>query len=97
MSKNVKLRSDVSVKDASDEELERELARRKEKAAVPPQPLASPDFSKLRAVIIESVAEHVRVEMEDKDFKHYVYEAALTAVYGEAYWPWRNAQKWRGE
>ena len=31
---------------------------------------------------------------EDEDFRAYVYEAAMTAVYGDYYWQWRRAQRW---
>jgi hypothetical protein len=33
---------------------------------------------------------------EDDDFQHYVYEAAMEAVYGQGYWAWFNERIRRG-
>lgn len=79
---------------ATDAELQAELERRK---PFPPliQPLPSPDFSGLQQMITdETVRSTEKDYYERDDFKHYVYEAAMEAVYGKAYWIWRRQQRW---
>lgn len=82
----------------TDEELGRELARRAELFAKQqrniPTPLPSNDFLPLKTMIIEGTARSLKDGYENDDFAHYVYEAALEAVYGKEYWNWRNKQKW---
>jgi hypothetical protein len=75
-------------------DLRTELERREKEASKAPLPLAHPDFSALVKTITDGVARAVDEEYEDEDFKRYVYEAALTAVYGGTYWKWRNERKW---
>jgi len=76
-----------NIRTASTEALEAELARRKETSSARPTPLPTPDWAPLVNLITEG-------EHQDDDFAHYVYEAAMTAVYGEAYWEWRRKQDW---
>lgn len=33
-------------------------------------------------------------QYEDNDFRHYIYEEAITAIYGKSFWDWRNSQKY---
>lgn len=74
-------------------ELEAELARRKQseeaKASVP-SPLKLADFSKLQAQVIEAVQNVARDRYPSKNYEHYIYEAAMEAVYGKAIWDWWN-------
>jgi len=77
-----------------DDALEAELARRKKLANMPPQPLKEPDFSGLVKTVTSGIAQSMEEGYEDDDFKHYVYEAAMEAVYGKGFWTWRNKQKW---
>ncbi len=44
--------------------------------------------------VVHGVIESANEQYEDDDLQHYIYEAALTAVYGKAYWEWRRTQKW---
>lgn len=87
----------MDFKNVSDEDLEEELERRKQvreemkKILVP---LENPDFSYLCKYIVHGIEEAVREGFPPKDFKHYIYEAAMEAVYGKDFWKWRNKQKW---
>jgi hypothetical protein len=75
----------------STEELERELAKRKEAQVMEaPTPLANPDFSAMTAMIVEGTNGTAKTGREDSDFQIYVYEAAMTAVYGEDFFDWLN-------
>lgn len=79
---------------ATDDELKAELERRKKIERSPPAPLPNPDFSGLRQMIIEMVANAAVSQCMDEDADHYVYEAAIEAVYGKSFWAWRNKQRW---
>lgn len=76
---------------ATDEQIQEEVARRKRSKR--PQPKAQPDWSELLTVLNEAIAsagsddKHV-----DPDVEHWVFEAALEAVYGKDVWEWWNAQ-----
>ena len=52
-----------------------------------PKPLPNPDFQK----VIDNVVGHIE-EMAggryDDDCKEYIFEAAMTAVYGDGVWAW---------
>jgi hypothetical protein len=77
----------------SDEELQAELERRKQEAQEaqkPPKPLATPDWAKFQKFIEESIAELAKPDGYVKDFTHYVFEEALTTVYGRNFWDWWN-------
>lgn len=82
------------LKNVSDADLEKELERRRTVVSKAPTPLDNPDFTKLRAMVIAGVDETVKDQHEDDDFEHYVYEAAMEAVFGKGFWEWRNKQKW---
>jgi hypothetical protein len=87
----------------SDADLQAEIERRAKQSAVSPfravapRPLDSQDFVPLREMVIDGVAFAVLKGYWPKDFKQYVYEAAIEAVYGKAFWPWRNGINWEGE
>lgn len=58
-----------------------------------PQPLPNPDFAEL----IKACKEYIEVlddeEIhEDSDDNHYIFEAALEAVFGADVWKWINAK-----
>lgn len=75
----------------STEELEAELARRQSLQGVP-EPLENPDFSELIECVKNGVQEMINKQYEDDDFSHFVYEAAMEAVYGKGFFDWRNKQ-----
>ena len=85
-----------NLRGVSDTELEQELARRKAEAdaarAIPPVTLPNPDFTGLREMIVNGIEFFAENGYDSKDFQHYVYEEALTAVYGQNFWKWRNAR-----
>ena len=56
-----------------------------------PTPLPKPDFSKLEKVLKEQVAYfEKRGYISGDKFDHPVFEAAVEAVYGKAFWDWYN-------
>lgn len=59
--------------------------------STPPTPKPDPDFTHTVA-LIKSNVEKVAVDgMAYKDFRHYVFEVAMEAVYGPDIWKWWNA------
>jgi len=80
----------------SDEELQAELERRAKDGDPLPKPLEKPDFKRLAKLVVEGVEEAHEEKYEDDDFEHFVYEAAMEAVYGKGFWAWRNKQNWDG-
>lgn len=71
-------------------EMQDELKRRKQQPLAPPKALAKPDFTALISTIEYGVKQTAQDRHEDDDFSHYVYEAAMEAVYGQAYWEWKK-------
>jgi hypothetical protein len=57
-------------------------------------PLLEPNFSALSRCVVSGIEKAVEDQFMDDDFKHYVYEAAVEAVYGKDFWKWRNKQEW---
>lgn len=66
--------------------IKEELARRD--AIGVPVPLPDPDFSKLTNMMVDGLEEYASTGHTDDDFEHYVYEAALEAVFGDGVWEW---------
>ena len=83
----------TTIADATIEQLEAEIRKRTSVSSVP-EPLRSPDFSELHKMVVEGVNESHAEQYEDEDFKHYVYEAAMIAVYGKNFFTWRNSQRY---
>lgn len=82
------------LRNVSQEELQAELDRRKVPAVTKPEPLAVPDFSALITMMADGIERSIADGFENEDFKYYIYEAAMEAVYGGGCWIWRSAQKW---
>ncbi len=78
----------------SEAELKAELEHRTSTPQAPPVPLPSPDWKPLVECITGGVAQMVKDQFEDEDFKHYVYEAAIRCLYGPSFWIWRRAQRY---
>jgi hypothetical protein len=68
----------------TDEELKDELVSRVQDRE--PKLLKTPDFSKL----IKACEEVISAGHNDNDFKHSIYEEAMTALYGEDVFDWLN-------
>ena len=76
----------------SSEELKAELERReKGKSAPAPLPHVLNNYTALRDMIIEGVNTAIQEDRKPKDFRHYVWETAMEAVYGREFWTWWNA------
>jgi hypothetical protein len=59
-----------------------------------PKPVESPDFSCLIKCCVEGNARAISEGYQDEDLRQYVYEEAMTAIFGPDYFVWRNQQKW---
>lgn len=82
----------IDLSKISGDELQAELDRRRSVPPALPIPLSNPDFTKLRDMIVAEATTTQEKNGEDDDFSHYVYEAAMEAVYGpDAYWDWVNS------
>ncbi len=72
----------MTLKAATVEELEAELAKRKAPKAEKPTPFVYPDWSVVTKLCRDHIDQIERGEAEDSDIPHYIYEAAMCAVYG---------------
>lgn len=87
-----------SLEDFSTEELRKEIEKRgyeQEKIESMPKPLENPDFSFLSEQCKAHILEMTSIDYcEDNcsDNAHYIYEAAMQAVYGKDIWTWINKQ-----
>ena len=79
--------------DASEQALERELAKRRAKHTMP-DPSSAPNWAQVRAILVDGITSAVDSGRWDDDLKQYVWEAVAEAVYGPGFWDWRNAQPW---
>lgn len=70
-------------------QLAEELASRA-KAGKIPEPIANPDFSALTTMVVDGVLAVVTNRPEAEDMEHWVWEAAMEAVYGKDVWTWYN-------
>lgn len=80
----------MAIDDFTEEELKKELERRKKKKTSPPKPKANPDWSQLLQTMASGLEEMIKAEYEDSDLEAYVAEAAWEAVYGTEFWAWKN-------
>ena len=86
----------VSLESFSDADLEAELKRRKDKEKQPPPVLQNIDWTVLKNTVISCVDQAVKDQYWDEDNAHYIYEAAMEAVYGRGFFQnWYNKQKWK--
>ena len=70
----------------TDSELRAELERREQqRRAVNVLPLDTPDFAPVVKLVTDHVAQIVAGQ-QDEDMTHYIYEAAMEAVYGKQIW-----------
>ncbi len=75
---------------ATVEELKAELERRTQVPSSRPVAKGTPDFT---AVIKMAETEVDRIdagEHPNDDFKQYVFEGVMTAIYGDQFWVWWN-------
>lgn len=56
-----------------------------------PKPLANPNWSALIETCQESLKEYQEGVETDSDCPHYIYEAAMSAVFGPDVWKWTRA------
>ena len=79
----------MSLEDFTYRELEQELKRRKIKILI--QPMLAPHLYKISDVCKSYVAYLVSDEYhEDNDWKQYIYETVLEAIYGATFWNWKK-------
>lgn len=84
----------TNITNLSTSELEDELRRRQQPPDAAPVPVLSPNWGPVIECITFGTAQSIKDGHENDDFQHYVYEAAMTAVYGDEYWIWRRKQRW---
>jgi len=80
--------------DLTDEQLQEELAKRKtqRREVAKPGLLDSPDLSNLQKLCQGYIDKLARGEYCDEDYDHWVYEEALTTLFGEDVWDWIRNQ-----
>lgn len=82
----------TDMKNLSTQDLEAELAKRRISAAAgscpSPKPVSEVDWSGVHRAVIYGMKCREEEGHEDDDFRAYVYEAAVEAIYGKAFWEW---------
>jgi hypothetical protein len=80
----------------TDQELEAELKRRKEKSKGPPKVLDNMDWLPLIDYVkmsVDDIAKEPNGERyEPKDFEHWIFESVMETIYGHDIWKWWNDQ-----
>lgn len=79
----------------TDEQLEKELKRRKEERNKYPKPtpLRNIDWKDVKRLCIRYIEDMGLDEDDvDEDYPIYIYEAAIEAVFGGEVWKWINAR-----
>lgn len=80
----------MSFENFTDEELKAELEKRTNPTPAFPLPLAEPKFERLRALCVDYLTDLNKNGRVDDDYKYYIYEVALEAVYGKEVWKFIN-------
>jgi hypothetical protein len=84
---------DISIKEASIEELRLELERRGILQKDIPFPLPDDQIKenlfRIKLSIVKDVIDHSNNE-DNEDSDHYLWESAMEAVYGPSIWKWWN-------
>lgn len=57
-----------------------------------PTCLETPDLTQLKALCQQYIDEAEKGRWPDEDLDHYIFEAAITALYGQQAWQWIRAQ-----
>lgn len=78
----------MSIKDYSDEEIQKELERRQKEKTKVPEPIKNIDWSEVFRLVKEGIYSISEDGYEPKDFKHYIFETVMEAVYGKNIWKW---------
>jgi len=78
----------MSLKEYSIEELKSEIERREQDNI--PKPISAPDWSPVIETCVSHITEIANGDY-DTDGKHWVYESAMEAVFGESVWTWINS------
>lgn len=82
----------TDMNDISTNDLEAELAKRRSEAAPgscpPPKPVSEIDWSGVHRTVVNGIKQRDEDDNEDDDLRAYIYEAAVEAVYGKAFWDW---------
>lgn len=82
------------LKDVSDEDLAAEVSRRKAIVdSTRPKKRATPKWEVLVEMIESGIQHQIDDQGDPKDFDHYVYQAAMEAVF-EDYFKWHNSRPW---
>ena len=75
----------------SDEQLQAELERRK--ATMKPSQVTVPNFESLRELCQGYIDDLDKTGFIDEDHSNYIFEAAMTAFFGQDVWKWINAKR----
>ncbi|GAF82905.1 unnamed protein product [marine sediment metagenome] len=83
-----------ALKDVSTDELQAELDQRQrlEEEQAKPKAIASPDFRHLKKTCQHYVDALAGEEFTNGDWKQYIYEAAIVAIFGKDVWDWINSK-----
>lgn len=81
----------MNIKQFSVSELEKELERRK-RLRVIPNPVDDPDYKDLIGVCKQYLHELAEYGHADDDYEHYIFEAAMTAIFGKDVWKFVNSK-----
>lgn len=77
----------------SNEELNAEIERRKQIKRKAPEPLENLVWQPLLNVCRDYLHELETLGFADDDYPHYIFEAAITAIYGADIWTYINSVK----
>ncbi len=85
------------LKNLTSEALQAELDRRKEPVLVAPYPRSAVEFQKHSHTLYRQCCSYItdlaRDGRVDDDLDHYIFEAAISAVFGEKVWDYIRAKK----
>ncbi len=77
----------MNIKDATVEQLEKEIESRKKQNATPIPQLKSPRLETLSGLLADYVTLRTRGEYIDEDYPHWIMEEALRTFYGDEIFP----------
>lgn len=83
----------INLKNLTDEQLEREIERRKLNKSIPvPEPLTEPNWLPVYKMVLDYISQLDAQGWVDDDLQHYIFEAAMESVYGDDVWKFINSR-----
>lgn len=81
----------MNIESMSNAQIEQVLEKRRSRQRTKPSPLENPDFTRVKQLCSAEIDTRAAGGRVKDDADHYIYEAAMEAVFGKDVWAWINS------